>query len=151
MEIISNSIPSMNFITWFLTSLCISCLQRKMNPVTHGSLRSVVGCFTHHDWWWEEYSGKTEAENLIWIKFFHMISKNEKWFKARESNFHKYFHCAQKTREVLSSVAAILQFNVDFDLTILEVTWEKQCKKAETHGIVPAEVKGSKHFLRAQG
>lgn len=51
-----------------------------------------------------------------------MISKNEKRFKARESNFHNYFHCAQKTREVLSSVDAILQFNVDFDLTIFDLT-----------------------------
>lgn len=51
-----------------------------------------------------------------------MISKNEKWFKARKSNFHKHFHSAQKTCEVLSSVDVILQFNVDFDLTILGVT-----------------------------
>lgn len=91
----------------------------------NGSLRSVLGHFIHHDWCWEEYSGKTEAENLIWIKFFHMISKNEKWFQSRESNFHNYFHYAQKICEVLSSVDTILQSNIDFDLTILGVTWEK--------------------------
>lgn len=47
-----------------------------------------------------------------------MISKNEKWLKVRESNFHMYFH-------VLSSVDTILQFNIDFDSVILGVTWEE--------------------------
>lgn len=65
-----------------------------------GSLRSVmidVGKNTL-----EKKKNKPEAENLIWIKFFHMIPKNEKWFEGQRKQFPQLF--SLYTKDTWSSV-----------------------------------------------
>lgn len=51
--------------------------------------------------------------------------KNEKQLKVKENIFQTYFHCEQKVCETLSSAYKVLQFNIDFVLIILGMTWKK--------------------------